>query len=58
MTISQEPDRVAARLKDVVIDFGLRRATATTDTHTVTVEEPSIWEDGAELKTEIKEHDL
>jgi hypothetical protein len=56
--MNQDPQRVAERLKDVVIEFGLRRATATTDTHTVTVQEPSIWEDNPELETETKELEL
>jgi hypothetical protein len=58
VTPGQEPDRVAERLKDVVIEFGLRRATATTDTHTVSVEEPSIWADKSELEIEITEIDI
>jgi hypothetical protein len=58
--MTQDPQRVAERLKDVVIEFGLRRATALTDTHRVIVQEPSIWDIGekAELETEIRELDI
>jgi hypothetical protein len=31
------------RLCDVAVELGLRRITASTDTHTVTVSEPSMW---------------
>lgn len=62
------PDRVAERLKDVVIEFGLREARAATETHVITVSEPDLWAGALddddpptprdELHTEIKEIEI
>lgn len=57
--MTQDPERVAERLRDVVIEFGLLRLRATTDTHIITVQEPSIWDtDARNLRTDIREIDL
>lgn len=60
-TLTQDPEVVAESIKDVLIRHGLRRIKATTDTHTITVEEPGLWSeefDKGELQTEIHEHDI
>lgn len=38
--------RLGGVLQGVVIEHGLRSIKAVTDTHTVTIEEPSIWAEG------------
>lgn len=47
-----------ARVRDMVVEFGLRRLEACTDTHVVTVREPSFFEEAfPHLVTEVKEID-
>lgn len=53
-----DAEQVAERLRDVVVEFGLREARATTDTHIVHVREPGLWESGLKLQTTIEEIDL
>jgi hypothetical protein len=56
--VNASPDEVAARLEDLVVELGLKRATALTDTHRVIVQEPSIWDDGGKLEIEVRELDI
>lgn len=56
--MDQSPEAVAERMRDVVIEFGLRRLEAATDTHVITVEEPYTWGDETELQTAVREIDI
>jgi hypothetical protein len=58
VTENTDPQKVAERLEDLVVELGLKRATALTDTHRVIVQEPSIWDDGGKLEIEVRELDL
>jgi hypothetical protein len=52
---------VVESITRVLIDHGLRRVEATTDTHTITVEEPYMWSEEfvkGELQTKVHEHDI
>lgn len=55
---NQDPELVAGRLRDIVVDFGLRELKAVTDTHIITVREPGLFESTTELKAEIEKIDL
>lgn len=55
--MTQEPTAVAASLRDVCITHGLLYIEACTDTHVITVEEPSIWSDDHDLITVVRERD-
>jgi hypothetical protein len=53
------------RLCDVAVELGLRRITASTNTHTISVSEPSLWDQPRKVKAphygydiEVKEHEL
>jgi hypothetical protein len=46
---------VAARAKELLIEFGLRSVIAYTDTHLIEVREPSTWSKSSELETTVRE---
>lgn len=70
MRPDREPESIATaalidRLCDVAVELGLVRITASTDTHTILVSEPTLWATPRTYKPprygldiEIHEHDL
>jgi hypothetical protein len=44
--------------KDLLIKHGLRAVRISTDSHVVSVEEPSIWAEGQQIETEVHRIDI
>jgi hypothetical protein len=65
MTTTIATAALTERLCEICVELGLRRITASTNTHTISVSEPSLWDQPREVKAphygydiEVKEHEL